>query len=259
MSKHGATISDIHSGHKFGLCLPENWVPESNDPVKKKIRLWQMETYSWFKKKSQEVGHLDVLAVNGDGCEGDGIRSGATELWTSDRLEQAKAAVKLIRHFDFKKAIIIEGTNSHTGTAEQYEAPIAEALGTHLQAHAWLEHAGCVLDFKHHIGSSSVPGAVPPALGREAVWNLMWAEHELQPRAQIFFRSHLHTYHAIIEDEFTAIVTPALQGWTRYGGTRMSKTISYGFIEWWISDEGEFTWKRHRLIPTFAAAKAEAI
>jgi hypothetical protein len=259
MSKHGATISDIHSGHKFGLCLPENWVPESNDPVKKKIRLWQMETYSWFKKKSQEVGHLDVLAVNGDGCEGDGIRSGATELWTSDRLEQAKAAVKLIRHFDFKKAIIIEGTNSHTGTAEQYEAPIAEALGTHIQAHAWLEHAGCVLDFKHHIGSSSVPGAVPPALGREAVWNLMWAEHELQPRAQIFFRSHLHTYHAIIEDEFTAIVTPALQGWTRYGGTRMSKTISYGFIEWWISDEGEFTWKRHRLIPTFAAAKAEAI
>jgi len=259
MPKHGVIISDLHSGHRFGLCPPEHWEPESNNPVQQKIRLWQSSTWNWYKEKARQIGHLDRLVVNGDACEGDGIRSGATELWTSDRLEQAEAAIFCARQFDFDAATVIEGTNSHTGTAEQFEAPLAKALGTHLQAHAWLEYAGCVIDFKHHIGSSSTPGAVPPALPREAVWNLMWSEHELQPKANVFIRSHLHAYHAVIEDDFTAIVTPALQGWTRYGGTRMSKTISYGFIEFWISNEGEFTWKRHRLIPTFAAAKAEAI
>jgi len=259
MPKHGVIISDLHCGHRFGLCPPKHWERESDDPVQEKIRRWQMTTWRWFKKRAHAIGHLDRLVLNGDGCEGDGIRSGATELWSSDRHEQAKMAIECMKQFNFDEATVIEGTNSHTGTAEQFEAPIAEAFGTRLQAHAWLEYAGCVIDFKHHIGSSSTPGAVPPALPREAVWNLMWAERELQPRATVFIRSHLHSYHAVIEDDFTAIVTPALQGWTRYGGTRMSKTISYGFIEWWISDKGEFTWQYHRLIPTFAAAKAEAI
>ena len=259
MPKHGVIISDLHCGHKFGLAPPDRWEPESDDHIRQKIRTWQSSTWDWFSTKALQVGRIDRLIVNGDACEGDGIRSGATELYTADRLEQAEVAERCARLFDFDTATVIEGTNSHTGTAEQFEAPLAKALGTHLQAHAWLEYAGCVIDFKHHIGSSSVPGALPPALPREAVWNLMWAEHELQPRANVFIRSHLHTYHAAIEDDFIAIVTPALQGWTRYGGTRMSKTISYGFIEWWISDEGVFTWKYHRLVPTFAAAKAESI
>jgi hypothetical protein len=37
----------------------------------------------------------------------------------------------------------------------------------------------------------------------------------------------------------------------------MSKTISYGLIEFWINDQGSFAWKAHILNPIFAAAKAE--
>lgn len=259
MPKHGVSISDLHCGHKFGLCPPDRWEPESSDVVQQKIREWQMKSWEWFANKAHQCGHIDRLVINGDAVEGNGIRSGATELYEADRLKQAAIAEYCARQFDFDQATVVEGTNSHTGDAEQFEAPLAKALGTHLQAHAWLEYKNCILDFKHHIGSTTVPGNVPPALGREAVWNLLWAEHELQPKANIFFRAHLHAFHAIMEDNFIAIIMPALQGWTRYGGTRLSKTITYGFIEWWISDTGEFTWKLHRLIPRFAAAKAESI
>jgi hypothetical protein len=259
MAKHGVTISDLHCGHKFGLCPPYMWEQESDDPLREKIRLWQMKTWDWYQATAQSLGHLDRIVINGDAVEGNGIRSGGTELCETDRIKQAEMALYCIHQFDFDRATVIEGTNYHTGDAEQFEAPIAKELGTRLQEHAWLEHAGCVIDFKHHLGSSSVPRSIPPALPREAVWNLLWSEHELQPKANVFFRSHLHTFFSVIEDNFIAFVTPALQGWTRYGGTRMSKTISYGFLEWWISDKGEFTWKLHRLIPRFAAAKVESM
>ena len=259
MPKHGVIISDLHCGHRFGLCPPQHWEREGGDDRQEKIRQWQAATWEWYTAKAREIGHIDRLIINGDAIEGDGIRSGATELYTSNRLEQAKVAEQCARQFDFNEATVIEGTASHTGTAEHYEDPLAEALGTHLQVHAWLEYAGCCMDLKHHIGTSSTPGAVPPALPREAIWNLMWGEHNLQPKANVFIRSHGHGYFAIIEDDFIAMITPSLQGFTNYGGTRMSKTISYGFIEFWISDEGVFTWQRHRLIPTFAAAKAESI
>lgn len=125
------------------------------------------------------------------------------------------------------------------------------------QDHAWLEYAGVVMDIKHHIGSSTVPGSVPPALTRDAVWNLLWAEKELQPRANFFVRSHLHKFVAVMDDDWVAMVTPALQGWTKYGAKRMSKTISYGFISYKISDKGDLTWKKHIMKPKFARAKAE--
>jgi len=257
--KHGVIISDSHCGHKFGFVPPEWWGQEGDDHEKEKVREWQETTYRWIERKAKGIGHIDRLICNGDMVDGNGEKSGGTELITTDRLEQSKMALHLIRLFDADNYTLIEGTNYHTGAAERFEEPIADALGVRLQAHAWIEHAGCVIDFKHHIGSTSTPGAIPPALPRERVWNLLWAEHQLQPKARVFIRSHLHKYYIAGDETFLGIVTPPLQGWTRYGGLRMSKTISYGFIEFWISDKGEFTWKTHLLIPVFQAAKAESM
>lgn len=229
--RHGLVINDSHCGHEFGFTPPEYWRAESDDPKKHAVRLWEMNTHNWVKKKAEQIGHLDHLIGLGDLIEGDGDRSGGTELITTDRIEQAGIALKLMRLFDADRYTIIEGTNSHTGFAEQYERLVAEPLGTRLQAHAWLEHAGCVIDLKHHIGSSSTPGAIPPALTRERVWNLLWAEHELQPKARVFIRGHLHKFFIAGDEDFIAIISPSLHGWTRYGGTRLSKTISYGMLE----------------------------
>lgn len=257
--KHGVIISDLHCGHHFGLCPSGYGQKESEDIDREKVRLWQEKTWDWYSHKAREIGHIDRLVINGDAIEGNGIRSGATELYEADRTKQAEIAEVCARQFSFDAATVIRGTDSHTGDAEAFEDILAKNLGTRAQDHAWLKYAGCTIDFKHHCGGSGTPGGVPPALTRDAVWNLLWAEHEMQPRATVFIRSHLHAFHAVVEDNFTAITTPALQGWTKYGGRRMSKTISYGLVEFWISDEGDFAWKRHILIPRFAAAEAEAM
>ena len=66
MGKHGVVISDLHCGHKFWLCPPDHWEPESDDPTQTKIRQWQMRTWEWYAAKAKALGHLDRLIVNGD-------------------------------------------------------------------------------------------------------------------------------------------------------------------------------------------------
>lgn len=256
--KHGVILSDSHCGHIFGVTPPEYWFDGGNHQ-RTKAREWQENTYRWLERKAKEIGHIDRLICNGDMIDGDAESNKGTDLITTDRLEQSKMALTFIRLFDADNYTVIEGTARHTGTSERFEEPIANALGVELQVHAWIEHAGCIIDFRHHIGSTSTPGAVPPTLSREKVWNLLWAERSLQPKAKVFIRSHIHSYFVVSDDIFIAMTTPALQGWTHYGGTRISKTVSYGFIEFWISDKGEFTWKTHLLVPRFAAAKAESM
>ena len=97
MPKHGAIISDLHCGHRFGLCPPYKQEQESDDPVQEKIRQWQVNTWRWFADRAQAIGHLDRVVINGDACEGDGIRSGATELCEADRGKQAEMAEKCAR------------------------------------------------------------------------------------------------------------------------------------------------------------------
>ena len=256
-------LSDEHCGHMYGLTCPSYQLkPDavtSGDRFLQKAYEWQTNTWSWFWPLVNKLGPYDVVVNNGDALEGKGERSGSTELITADRNRQVDIAYNVLSAIDTRKYVIVRGTPSHTGVDEDWEDVLAERLGVQAQDHAFLEHGGKVMDFKHHIGSSSVPGSMPPALGREAVWNLLWAEHDLQPRSHLVVRSHLHKHHFTGDENFTAIVTPALQGWTKYGAKRMSKTITFGFVVIDITDEGEISWEAHTLIPTFAKANVEHV
>jgi hypothetical protein len=255
--RHGIILADLHCGHRYGLCPPQWQLGDTEDHEYQKSQIWESKTWDWYTKVIAEIGRVDHCIINGDAIDGSGGSSGGTELITSDRHHQVKIAQDCLSIIQAEKWTFVRGTPYHTGDIEDFEDILAEGFGTHAQDHAWLEYSGCVVDIKHHIGSTSVPRNVPPSLSRESVWNLLWAEHKLQPKSNVFIRSHLHKYYFTGDDSFTAMITPALQGWTKYGGRRMSKTISYGLIEFWINDQGSFAWKAHILNPIFAAAKAE--
>lgn len=257
MPKRAIVISDLHCGHYFGMTPPEWWLPESEE--ESKIATWQRKTWEWLSSKAHDIGHVDHLIVNGDAIEGPGDRTHGTELIVRNLHKQVEMAYRTIQLFSFDKITIIRGTPYHTGDGEDLEDLLAQRFDTHAQDHAWLEYAGCIIDLKHHIGSSTVPGAIPPALTRESVWNAMWAEREMQPRANVFIRSHLHHFYEAGDGTFLCLVTPALQGWTKYGSRRLSKTVSFGFLEFSITDKGEFSWKKYELIPRFAGAKIESM
>lgn len=123
------------------------------------------------------------------------------------------------------------GTPYHTGDAEDYESALADKLGCEVKAHLWLDVDGCVLDCKHHVGGSSVPHGRHTAVARERLWNLLWEERALQPRAQLVARSHVH-YHAYSgAPGWVAMTLPALQAaHTKYGARRCAGTVDWGIV-----------------------------
>jgi hypothetical protein len=252
-------LPDLHSGHKFGLTAPRDFSGSGPQRIDEKARLWQEQAWAWFKEEIQSVGPIDHCVVNGDAVDGRGERSGSVELITADRNGQVAIAEHVLEEVGAKKYTFVRGTPYHTGDEEDWEDNLAKAFDTVAEDHAWLEESGVVFDFKHHIGSSTVPKAIPPALPREAVWNLLWAEKELQPKSHVIVRSHLHSFVYCGDESYLAMVTPALQGWTRYGARRMSKTISYGFVEFRVYETGEYTWRPHILVPVFSAASAKPL
>lgn len=255
----GVILSDMHCGHLFGLTPPAYQLkPEQTEGsrLKQKAYDWQRATWDWFEPELRSLGPIDIVISNGDAIEGKGYRSGATELLTADRREQIKIARAVIEATGAPRVVVIRGTPSHTGEEEDWEDVLADHFGVEAQDHAWLERDGIVMDFKHHIGSTTVPRNGPPSLNRDTIWNLLWAEKKLQPKSNFFVRSHLHKFYQCGDEDYTSIITPPLQGWTKYGAKRMSKDISLGFVSFRFNEEG-FTWKPHILVPTFAAAFAE--
>ena len=252
-------LSDTHCGHKFGLTSPGDWSASGPLRIDEKSRLWQEKSWSWFQSRIRSIGHIDHCVVNGDAIDGRGERSGSVELITADRNGQIAIAENVLSYVDADKYTFVRGTPYHTGDEEDWEDNLAKSFGATAEDHAWLEQYGVTFDFKHHIGSTAVPGAVPPSLPREKIWNLLWAEKALQPKSDVIVRSHLHSYCYTGDENSLNMVTPALQGWTRYGARRMSKTISFGFLEFRIYPTGDYTWKAHILVPTFAAAQAKPL
>lgn len=260
--KNVVILSDLHCGHAFGLVSPDYQLTPSDATLSRfheKAYEWQTHTWSWFAAEIASLGPIDRLVLNGDAIEGKGYRSGSTELLTADRNAQVNIAKAIVQFCDPSAVTVVRGTPSHTGEEEDWEDVLAEKLGTTAEDHAWLTYGRTTLDIKHHIGSSSVPGAVPPPLTREGIWNLLWAEKELQPRSNVIIRSHGHKHFYVGDEDALSIITPALQGWTKYGAKRMSKTITYGFISFQLTENGDYTWTRHILNPTFAAAHAQPI
>lgn len=244
-------ISDLHCGHRVGLTPPEyQWINKRSDHIWRKFGTVQKQTWDWYARKVEEIGRPDILVVNADCIDGRGERSGGVELITGDRNEQAKIAMQCIKLWNPKAIVMTRGTAYHTGDIESWEDIIAYQLGCKIGDHEWLEINGVVFDFKHHCGSSSVPYGRKTAVGREQLWNDLWADARLQPRADWIVRSHVHYCEGGFkfrgDKEIWAITTPALQAMgTRYGATRCSGTVDFGLISWDIDEKGVRDWHRH--------------
>jgi hypothetical protein len=73
----------------------------------------------------------------------------------------------------------------------------------------------------------------------------MWAERDLQPKAGIVIRSHVHYFGYCGDARAMMLTTPALQGFGgKYGSRQCSGTIDVGFISLECC-EGEYSWQAH--------------
>lgn len=247
-------MSDLHCGHRAGLTPPE-WRDESG-----KWGELQKSIYDWYIQTLSEMKPIDVLVVNGDAIDGRNEGAGSTELITVDRKEQCEIARTCIEAVEAKKIYMTYGTAYHTGKEEDWEAVLAEMIGAReIHSHLWLDVDGVTFDFKHKVSGSVIPHGRHTGPARDKLWNLLWAEKELQPKADVLIRSHVH-YFTQSADSFSEVfTTPALEGpGSKYGARLMSGMIDIGMLQF-DCENGNYSVIRRLMDMGFMAEEAIAV
>ena len=256
--KRVVVLADLHCGHRVGLTPPKWWKAEAAT----KWVATQRACWQWYVDTLEYLTPVNVLVVNADCIDGRGERSGGTELIEPDRNRQLAMAVDCINHAEAKRIVMTRGTPYHTGEAEDFEDIIATQLDASIGDHEWYDINGVVLDVKHAIGNSSIPHGRYTPLGRADLWNSLWSERDLQPRADIIIRSHVHAHNYIggmrNGKPWLAMTTPALQGMgTKFGARKCEGLVDFGLVQIDIEPDGGWTWQAH--IANLPSQKAHAL
>jgi hypothetical protein len=267
MTKHGIVVGDFHSGHLVGLTPPPWRIKPTKGTRTKRNKWYDISTGLWnlFQKELNTLPPLDFVFSMGDLIEGKGTKSGGVELVTSDMEEQCAMAISAFTSIKLKckkgvKIVGVYGTDYHTSTGgDDWENHIAESVGfSKIGAHEWVEVNGCVFDLKHHLGSSSVPYGRFTQIAKENIWNVLWMDRDLQARANVVLRAHVHYYGFCGGSDWTGITCPALQGMgSRYGARRCSGTVDWGFLHVWVDDKGRCDWDPR--VVTLKTQKAQVL
>ena len=224
---------DLHCGHFAGLAPPA-WRLRDTAQTHKLYKV-QDECWKWYEREIDAVQPIHLAVWNGDCIDGKGPKSGGTELITADREEQAAMAVVCIKRAHATHNLLTYGTAYHTGASEDFERLVANELGCKIGAHEWPEVDGVVLDCRHKVGGSSIPHGRKTAISRAVLWNMLWADAGLQPRADILVRSHVH-FHVGGYDYFgthrvDAMVLPALSAMgSKFGSRECEGFVHFGFV-----------------------------
>ena len=255
MNKRVVIISDLHCGHLTGL-TPPNWQinqtkqPEEFDTKHQKFALIQKDIWNFYVKTIKELQPISLLVCNGDLVDGHGIRSASSEQITTDIIEQTNIAIKCIEQCKAQKHIFTVGTQYHTSTpngGEDFESIIANHFNaSKIGSHEFINVNGLIFDIKHHVGTSQSPLGRNNGIVKDRLWNLIWNEHNEQPKANIIIRSHAHYFNYCGENGWLGMTTPALQGmYTKFGTRRCSGHVNIGLIHFDINEKGLYSWQPH--------------
>ena len=244
-------ISDLHCGHVAGLTPPEWQVSEYEQSTTKRNKWAKLQKELWMNFENIIERHkpFDVGFSLGDSIDGKGGKSGATELITADRSEQADMAAEVHKYIRRKskpdfKWIGVYGTGYHVSAegGEDWESIVAERADFEkIGSHEWVDVNGVVFDLKHHIGGSSIPHGRHTSAAKEKLWNTLWHEKDYQPKSNVILRGHVHYAAYCGGPGWIAMTLPALQGMgTKYGSRRCSGTVDWGITIFEVRKDGTY-------------------
>jgi hypothetical protein len=244
-------ISDMHAGHRAGLCCPGWQTPESAPGVLGTFARQQRAMWAWYSATMASLQPIDVLIVNGDAFEGKGKRNQGVELITSDMMGQCQIAAACINEAKAKAVRLTSGTPCHTSPdGDDWEDVLLTLTqATSLDGHLFVEIEGVVFDIKHKVGSSGIPHGRHTAVSKERLWNVLWHERQGAPLANVIIRSHVHYHEFSGNPTHLAMTTPALQGFgSKYGERQCSGVVDIGFVHFDVED-GAWSWQAHLFQP----------
>lgn len=240
--KRVVAAGDFHCGAHTGLTPPGYWT-HGFEPL-------QREVWNWWENEARSLGRVHLFIGNADLIDGKGEASGGTEVFEADRNRQAEIAIACVSVWKAKNHLFTYGTSYHTGKSEDFEDAIAKHFDAPIGGHEWADVSGITFDVKHHCGSSSSPMGEATALLREKIWANLWSDLDMAHRGERFtylLRSHAHFDLEVAKpsENWRAIRLPAMQApGSKFGVRRCSRTVSMGFYEFLIHDDG-----RHECIP----------
>jgi len=228
-------LADSHCGGLTGLTTPEY---HGNDKLSKIRR----NLYTEFKRIVRRMQPVDILITAGDLVDGDNAKEGGIGLITTDRIIQTDIASQIIREVNAQSVVVVKGTQYHVGQKEDWEDIIAREVGAvACSSREWVKVNGVTFDVKHKVAGSSLPYGSFTQTAKSNVWNLIWSEVGMQPRANIFVRAHTHTFGYCGDAQYLAVTLPCLQGYTRFGARNVERLIDWGMA--WIDVESDGSYK----------------
>ena len=242
-SKRVLFFGDSHCGSNVGLTPPAyqyQYIPNPKTEEHRTRDKWaklQKECWDWYTDKVNMLKPIDLLLNMGDNIDGDGGRSGGTELITTDRKVQVCMAIEAIEQIEAKKMTMVYGTPYHTGQAEDFEVDIATHFKCKIGSHEWEEINGCTFDLKHKQSNCKNPAT---GLWNDIVDNREWAILGEQPKANVLVRAHTHRFTLLRIEDCVGITIPALQAYgTKFGARACTRKVQFGLLALDVWPDGE--------------------
>lgn len=242
-------ISDMHCGHQAGLTPPDFWFPIIDNPDTFTLRkrnqfgMLQRELWAWFEKVIDDYGPFDIMFNLGDNIDGQGPKSGGTELINTDPNIQCEIAQRCIEATNIRDIVMVYGTPYHTGNITDFENTIASNMNARsISGHEQVDVNRLIFDLKHKVGRSSIPHGKATPIARQNLHNLLWWERGVQERASVFLRGHVHYEYVCGDRTFCAMSCPSLEWSTKFGVREAEGTVSIGIVIFEVDEKGRYEW-----------------
>ena len=225
---------DLHCGSNIGLTPPafqykliKNPSTEEHNKRNKWQRL-QTECWEWYVKTVKLLQPIDKCFIMGDLIDGEGFRSGGTELITTDRKVQTCMAIEALEPIQAGGMVFVYGTPYHTGQKEDWETDISHHFSCKIGSHEWENINGVIFDLKHKQSNTKNPAT---SLFNEIVDNREWAITGEQPKADVLVRAHTHRFCSVQLEDCHAISIPALQSYgSKFGSRQCTRKVHFGLV-----------------------------
>jgi len=243
MHKNIVVVSDLHCGSEVAL---------RNHPV----NVTQKKLLAAWKDSIEWVGvEPDLLIVNGDANDGQD-RKGLS-IKENDVPWQIEEAEALIKMWNPKQVVIVEGSAYHTGDTVQYERFLAGYLSRqgiptkfyikfNVRINGWFK-----LQARHKIGRSVVPWGIHTAPSRSQTNQVINAAVEARQEGEIVdwpslsIFSHVHYWSYSESAQGAAMTTPCWKALgDAYGSRECDGHIDIGVVHITVGNKGEWSWRK---------------
>lgn len=232
--KRVLVVSDLHVGSKQALMPPtvktKGGGTSGYSPTQKII-------YKEWTAMCRAVGHVDVLVLNGDLCDGPDIKGKGRDNWTNDLYQQCKTAADLIAMIKTDRIVGTQGSVYHTGDNVSTDELVVRDVGGDFDDDVALQVEGVRMHFSHKVGFSSNFAYRTTPIARQLLDAVI--NEDVFQKFDLIGRAHAHYYVEASYPGHAGFVSPCWKNRDPFG-KRSSNPLNaprLGYV--WIDVEGD--------------------